>query len=506
MKNIVIVLVLSALTACSSDFLDLKPEYYPNGGSFYETESQFEQAVAGMYSTMRGTVGIPGFIMGEMRSDNTHYTRYEANRAWGDYEEVADFTDDNEDVNTNAMYSTCYQGISRANTILDRIVGKSFSESFMKQVTGQAYFFRAYYYFLLVRYYGGVSLYVNEVRDPESSFLSRASVDEVYNLIVEDAKKAVSLLDKPSFPQNGKISQGSACMLLAKVLMTKPQRDYSEAALQLREIMNMGYSLMPVYEDVFDVAKKNNVESLFEVQYQQGNQGQNSDWLYRFIPKTAEAELITGVPNSNTIGEGGWNVPTQEMVDSYEKDDQRLIFSIKVAVGETNSDGLFVPESILNVNEPKIKEYGSFYYFINKYRHPHSRIMNTDDNWPIYRYSDVLLSLAECYVELGQADQALPLVNQVRNRAGLPALTTVSASLLAKERRHEFAFENQRWFDLVRTGEAIEVMTEHGRRMKALYPYIQDRAYHVTQDRLIYPIPYREMQINTQLVQNPGYN
>ncbi|WP_459188787.1 RagB/SusD family nutrient uptake outer membrane protein [Parabacteroides sp. APC149_11_2_Y6] len=506
MKNIFVILALSMLTACSSDFLDIKPEYYPNGGAFYETENQFEQAVAGMYSTMRGTVGIPGFIMGEMRSDNTHYTRYEANRAWGDYEEVADFTDDSEDVNTNSMYTTCYQGISRANTILNRIEGKPFSENFIREVTGQAYFFRAYYYFCLVRFYGGVSLYLDEVSDPESSFLPRASVDEVYEVILDDAKNAVSLLDKPAFPQNGKISQGSARMLLAKVLMTKPQRDYSEAIRQLQEIMKMGYDLMSTYEDVFDTSKKNNIESLFEVQYQQGNQGQNSDWLYRFIPKTAEAELITGVPNSNTIGEGGWNVPTQEMVDSYESGDERLLFSIKSAVGNTNSDGLFVLEAVLNVDDSRIGNYSSSYYFINKYRHPHSRLMNTDDNWPIYRYSDVLLSLAECYVETNQANLALPLVNQVRNRAGLPSVSTVTADLVADERRHEFAFENQRWFDLVRTGKAIEVMTEHGKRMKALYPYIQKRAYNVTKERLVYPIPYRELQINTQLKQNQGYN
>ena len=134
-----------------------------------------------------------------------------------------------------------------------------------------------------------------------------------------------------------------------------------------------------------------------------------------------------------------------------------------------------------------------------------AKIKNTDDNWPIYRYSDVLLSLAECLVYQNKNSEALPFINQVRNRAGLQSLTTVNEEAIAMERKHELAFENHRWFDLLRTGKAIEVMTEHGKQMKALYPYLAERTYQITEEKLLFPIPYRELQINTLLEQNPGY-
>ena len=91
------------------------------------------------------------------------------------------------------------------------------------------------------------------------------------------------------------------------------------------------------------------------------------------------------------------------------------------------------------------------------------------------------------------------------SRAGLPDLTEATKDNIAKERRHESAFENHRWTDLIRTGKAIEVMNANGVLMKSLHPFIASNAYNVTEDRLIYPIAYRELQINQLLVQNPGY-
>jgi hypothetical protein len=132
-------------------------------------------------------------------------------------------------------------------------------------------------------------------------------------------------------------------------------------------------------------------------------------------------------------------------------------------------------------------------------------VKNTDDNWPVYRYSDALLLLAECLVEQGKAGEAVTFVNQVRQRAGLKALSMVNADIVAKERRHELAFEGHRWQDLLRTGKAIEVMSEYGKRMKSLYPYLTERTYQVTKEKLVFPIPYRELQINSLLEQNTGY-
>ena len=510
MKIILVLLLMPFfISSCSEDFLNLVPQHNSNEGTYFQTETHFTQALNGAYQKLRSTTDIQGYLIGEMRSDNTHYTFYATDRP--DHivfrEDIANFVNNDRNQWTNNMYYECYNGISRANAVLGRIEAKGFSEAFTNEIVGQAKFLRAYFYFQLVRCFGGVPLYLQEVKDTDNAFLPRASEDETYNAILADVNDAIGKLKVVSFPQNGAVTQGAARMLLAKVLMTKPQRDYAGAEAQLREIMKMGYELQPDYADVFDISLKNSKESIFEVQYQQGDQGQQSNWLYYFIPKTTNAEKITGVPNCSTVLTGGWNVPTQEMVDSYEPGDLRLNTSVAVAVGyDDEISKLFVPEKVLNVGDPEIEEYKVAYFFVNKYRHAHSKILNTDDNWPIYRYSDVLLSLAECLVEQNRSSESIPYVNQVRSRAGLKGVPAVDADVVANERRHEFAFENHRWFDLVRTGKAIQVMTEYGKRTKAMYPYLLDGTYNVTKDKLILPLPYRELQMNTKLVQNPGYN
>lgn len=505
MKKFILYFSIACLCSCNESFLDLAPQHELNESTFFQTEDHFTQALHGAYAALRGTTSYYSAIMLEMRSDNTHYIRYEADRAQTHYEEVADFTNDELNALTDDMYYNCYVGISRVNTILDRIEDRNFSEEFINQITGEAKFLRAYYYFMLVRCFGGVPLYIHEVQDESNAFLGRSSVEEVYEQIRSDITDAISKLPVAQFPQDGSATQGAARMLYADVLMTQPNRDYVEAEAQLRAITQMGYALLPNYSDVFEPSNKNHRESLFEVQYQQGDQEQQSDWLYYFIPRTSEAELITGVSGSNTISDAGWNVPTQAMVDSYEEGDLRINPSISVIAGHNDEFGRFVYDKVLEVGDPEISEYPLFYYFVNKYHHPHAKIKNTDDNWPVYRYSDVLLSLAECLVYQNKNSEALPFINQVRNRAGLQSLTSVNEDAIAMERKHELAFENHRWFDLLRTGKAIEVMTEHGKQMKALYPYLAERTYQITEEKLLFPIPYRELQINTLLEQNPGY-
>lgn len=495
------------MVSCSNDFLNLSPQSYSNEAIFFQTESHFIQALNGVYERLRGVTGVQGWVIGEMRSDNTHYIRNNADR--GDQfvfrEDIADFINTDQNQWSNEMYYCCYAGISRANTVLNRIKDKNFSEEFTNSIIGEAKFLRAFYYFQLTQIFGGVPLYLEEVTGVNDVFLPRASVDDVYKQIIMDVSDAIKKLKVPEFPQTGRATQGSARMLLAKVLMTKPERDYVGAEAELREIMKMGYDLEQNYKDVFETSNKNNKESLFEVQYQQGDQGQQSDWLYYFVPRTADASLITGVPDCSTLNWGGWNTPTQDLINSYEMGDLRMSFSIAVAGGYNDENEQFVCEKVFALSEMDDYDYPVEYYFINKYRHAHSKIYNTDDNWPIYRYADVLLLLAECTLHNGNIPETLSLVNRIRERAGLGELVNVTEDDIANERRHEFAFENQRWYDLVRTGKAIEVMNTYGQNMKIEYPYLQERTYNVTEQKLIFPIPYREMQINSLLIQNDGY-
>jgi hypothetical protein len=269
------------------------------------------------------------------------------------------------------------------------------------------------------------------------------------------------------------------------------------------------------------------VESIFEIQYSAGNTGtpangtvgannQSSQFVYDFIPNMASTMVVLGVDYNNSAG--SWNVPTQNLVTTFEPGDTRLDASIGVIKGHLNSTTDFVPDSVVSIVnniDTTGKGYGyttsMVHRFIRKqYNYPYSvtQEYNTGDDWYVYRYSDLLLMLAESLNEQGQPGAALPYLNQVRARAGLaPTMTSDQGMLrdtIAHERRVELAFENHRWFDLVRTGQAVSVMTAYGMLQKQTYPFLLPNSYNVVPSKLIYGIPSRDVMVNPGLGQNPG--
>ncbi|MEO5602417.1 MAG: RagB/SusD family nutrient uptake outer membrane protein [Cyclobacteriaceae bacterium] len=512
MKKLSYILTISVLllTACSENFLELVPQSSITSGNFYKNEVQFNQALVGAYASVRGAKGsIAAWTMGEMRSDNTHLEFNNTNRGPQYIErEYTDFFMDDVSSGTVAnKYNACYIGIARVNAILEYVSDAGLSQEAVDRFTGEAKFLRALLYFDLVRYFGGVPLYLTSTKGASDAYLPRSSVSEVYTVIVEDLNEAVQKLPVASFPPKGRATQGAARMLLADVYLT--QKNYSLAETELKRITEMGYALLPDYASVFSLTNKNSSESIFEIQYQQGNQGQQSDFVYPFLPLSANVSIITGIASQNRQG-GGWNTPTFEMINSYEPGDKRLEASIAIAEGTGVVGNMFIEsvKSPVGYTTPSGKR---SYPYIKKYLHAHSLEQNTDDNFPIYRYSDALLALAEALNEQGKSTEALAYLNLVRIRAGLASSTETDQSLLrdiiAHERRIEFAFENKRWLDLVRTDKAIAVMTQNGEYLKAFHAgesYLPDMSYNLTQDRLLFPIPIREVLIG-DLQQNPGY-
>ncbi|WP_162339695.1 RagB/SusD family nutrient uptake outer membrane protein [Cyclobacterium salsum] len=510
MKKIATILAILIMSSCSEDFLNLVPESSITSGNFYKTEDHFNQALVGAYASLRGAKGsIASWTMGEMRSDNTHLEFNITNRGPAYIErEYTDFFMD--DVNSGLVankYNSDYIGIARTNEILDQIGDAALSQEKIDQIYGEASFLRALLYFDLVRYFGGVPLYLTAVKGAGDAYLPRASVNEVYQAIIQDLENAINRLDPVSFPQNGSANEGAARMVLADVYLTI--KDYPKAESELSKVIQMGYSLLDNYGDVFELSNKNSTESIFEIQYQQGNQGQNSDFLYPFIPLSADVSLITGISSQNLQG-GGWNTPTFEMIAAYEAGDERLLASIGIVEGTGQIGNMFIDElksPVDYVPTPGKRTYP----FIKKYQNPHSLERNTDDNFPIYRFSEALLSMAEALNEQGKSADALPFLNQVRERAGLDPVTETNQQMIReiieRETRVELAFENKRWFDLLRTDRAIEVMNANGLYLKEFYAgesYLPAMSYNVTTERLLFPIPLREIRIGN-LEQNPGY-
>lgn len=511
MRRILYTLLVSIflLSSCKKDFLDLVPESSVTSGNFYQTESHFNQALVGAYQAVRNVKGgLSAWAMGDFRSDNTHYKYNPGNRGSFFLESIDLFLDDQFSTITESKYNESYVGISRANTIIDRLAKSSLPESFKSNTTAQSKFLRALFYFELVRYYGGVPLYLNEIANSESAYLKRATVPEVYAVIEKDLKDAIPLLPLPATNQSGRATRSSAKMLLADVYLA--QKKFATAEEELKGIVQFGFhGLLQEYAAAFNPATKNSIESVFEIQYKQGSDGQSSDFVYNFIPLSGDISKIVGFPETHFSG-GGFNTPTDDLIASYGPTDKRLDASIAIAEG-TGPVGNMVIESIKSARgyiTPAGKRADAF---IKKYLYPHSVKFNTDNNFPIYRYSDVLLSLAEVLNEQNKASEALPYLNLVKQRAGLfPSSEINQATLrdiILQERRLEFAFENKRWFDLVRTSKAIQVMNQHGSQLKVRFAgdgYIPTLAYNVTQNRLLFPVPYREIQIG-KLEQNPGY-
>lgn len=490
MKTKAVVVLLGGLfiNSCGDKFLDLKPQNNITTDNFFVTEDDFRQAVTGAYRPLQALYS-DAYVMGEMRSDNTDYILKTNDRGGQNIERenIAAFTNIATNVFPYNKYINCYSGIAKANAVLDRIDAASISNEAKRNVKGQAAFLRAFYYFDLVQYFGGVPLHLTEINSVAETSLPRATKEEVYTQILADATTAAELLPVTQNPK-GQATKGAANTLLGYVYMTLKQ--YADAERVLREVTTFGYSLLPEYAALFDPANKNHAESIFEVQYLQGTQSLQSNFAYVFAPGVSDTKNITGVSGNNQ-GFGGWNTPTDDLIAAYEPGDKRKEASI--AEGYTDPAGNYVAQP-----------------FVKKYLHPHAVFNNTNDNWPVYRYADVLLLLAESLNEQGKTGEAVPYLDQVRARAGLAATTATAQPALrdaiARERRVELAFENHRWLDLVRTGQAIPVMTAFGAKMKAKYSYLSADTYVVTEDKLIFPIPQNELNINRLLTQNPGYN
>ncbi|MBX2922687.1 MAG: RagB/SusD family nutrient uptake outer membrane protein [Chitinophagaceae bacterium] len=510
-KNLIFWLVgILSFSSCSKDFLDVAPETAITSSTFYKTESHFNLALVAAYEPLRSLVH-PGIYMDEMRSDNTFFRYYAPDRGPANWvEDIIQWTDQSQTTAVNNRYYADYRGISRANIILSRLETAEISEEVKNQVAGETLFLRAFYYFDLVTHYGGVPLYLEEVVDEQSSYVSNSTIEEVYAQVIKDLNGAIPNLPvAATFPQTGRATKGAAKMLLAKAYMSKPQREYVLAESELGDIMNMNYELLEDYGDVFDPNNKNHQESIFEVQFREGPDGQQSDFIYYMLPKTEDTWPITGL-RANNVSLGGWNVPNQELIDSYEAGDLRLNESIQIAEGTlAGGNPGFDPIIILEIRDPRgyVPEPGKFYFpYVSKYVHgPYALPNNTGENWPVFRFADALLLMAENLVQQGKNDLALPYLNKVRTRAGLDDLDVATLENVLNERRHELAFENHRWTDLIRTGKAIEVMSAYGQRMKQEYPFLPANSFNVTENRLIYPIPYRDLQLNKNLKQNPGY-
>ena len=433
--------------------------------NFFKTEMEIEEAVNGVYAKLQAgsLYGLYLPIIGEIPSDNT-FDEVPANDG-GNYGQLDEFTT----ITTNSLitniWEKSYQGIQRANTLLNRIGDVSFEDDLVKASRlGEMQFIRAILYFNLVRLYGNVPLVTDETTNPNDYFgQDRTAVDQVYNQIITDLEAAIQNLPT-SQPETGRIRKTAAQALLGKVHLTL--KNYNDAVTILNEVKNSGqHQLLEEPADVFSLDNENNEEIIFNVEFASSLNG--NDEGSNMFQQTS--------PSGTVNGAKGHNLPTTSLYNLYEENDKRF----QAFMGLT-SEG--IP-------------------FSNKLKEPSGEPSDGGSNIIVIRYADVLLMLAESHNELNQTSEALENLNLVRSRANITEYESIAQdeirTAIELERRLELVSEGHRWFDLLRTGKAISVMNQ----------WFSDQGINISIDQndLLMPIPQSQIDTDPAIVQNPGY-
>jgi hypothetical protein len=586
MKNIkyIILFIAIATVSCKKN-IDLLPQSNTTISEYYTNFKEISIALTGCYSGLQKSL-LKEWQLTELRSDNV--VMGAASSKSIDNFLLSDFDVFVPSTSHPTIYDywlSTYNNIRNTNLVLNSL-GVNYNEldgtisydpisipvtlEQRQKLAAEASFIRAYHYFNLVRLFGGVFLIHEPIFPDNAKLINRTSVSDVYKLIIEDLNNAVINGNKSSFANTastdlGRVNTWAAKALLAKVYLTLNKKN--DATNILKDVIsNSGYSLQSSYANVFSVNNEMNSEILFAIRYKAGGLNLGSPFPNQFAPARSGSAIVNGDGN-------GWNYPAIELYDSMAyiksrcfilKDSNFItlrstpstafpitvglkVIGPQIAAGTTvtavngkivylssknlardstsNALATFYIDKRLEVNIGQYAPNGSssLLYYPKKHISYINLIDDGENDWPVLRFSDVLLMLAEAQ---GNSPTSIALINQTRERAGLPNLSTTLSTVqferaLSKERRFELAFENQRFFDLIRynttmtTITAEQTLKDHFALMYPLHyknypsptPPLSTLQGYIKSERMLLPIPQREIDNNTRIVipQNPGY-
>lgn len=442
-----------------------------------------------------GFQSIPWVAMNGFRSDDAEIVADPGATAWHQTYDNFQYTKD--DWGAGLYWDKHYVFIGLCNNVLDDAAQNNYTDPASIINIAEARFFRAYSYFDLVRTFGEVPKIDFKINAPSDGYKAKSTVAEIYQLIEDDLTDAEQNLPVAWLDYPGRLTKSAARTFLAKVKLY--QQKWGEALTLCKEVMatRAGGANAPLYAPYWRIFKTEgelSEESIFEIQaYKKAGDG-DTYW--------SRLGQCQGVRGSGTWDLGwGWNTPTAALEGSYELGDERkaatILYSGQSDGGSnTGGYGETVPNlsNALYWNKKVYNKYSD--YQAAGLGTPNNEAQNTWVNQRVFRMADVYLMAAEAANEVGgaqnQAD-AVTWVNMVRTRAGLGAISFVSQAqmrtLIKRERRAEFAMEFERFFDLVRWGDAITVLAGNGYQNKHRY----------------YPIPNSALNSNPNLVQNPEW-
>lgn len=493
MKNNLIILVtvslLALVTACSK-FVDYDPveDYQITADNYFTSADDYQKMVIGTYSPIQWIWA--NVVIGDVASDNSVAGGENATDQLG-LQQIDDYAIVANNSYLTEAWKACYEGINRANYLHENKGKLDFSGK--DALYGEVYFLRAYYYFELVRMFGGVPLFTEKrLNASESGSLQRAPVADVYKQIEADLTGAINVLPTTN-PQKGRITKYAAQALLGKVYLY--QGKFAEAANMLENVISGPFSLVQDFGSIFLQSGENGPESIFEIQY--SNLSPFYDWSNPGRGQGNLAVQVCGIRNitgSSPYGQG-WstNLPTQDLEDAFQQGDKRKDVTIldieayKAANPQFNITYLVAPYKNTGLYNQK--------YQPRKGETSGQVELNYLNNFRTIRLADVLLMAAEANNRKSSPDatKAQLYLNTVRQRAfgdnnhNISATGSQLTEIIWEERRLELAMEGDRFFDLVRTGKAAS-------KIKGF----------VAGKNEVFPIPQQEIDISG-IAQNPGY-
>ena len=481
LKYILLIIPAMFVNSCGPDFLNPLPKTVVSVESYFATDADVLSGIYGIYDALQGVnestetnIGNANrgvqfeHLLTEHRTDNTRNATLEGSKS--DFHRyVVEATN----IESEDYYQSMYEVIFRSNNLLNYIDAADASNQ--ASYTAEVKFLRAYAYFKLVRLFGDVPLVLTPI-DPDNNeaAYTRVPAAQIYDQIIVDLQEAVNVLDNT---HKSRASKGAAQGILAKVYLSLETPAYAEAEALCEDIITSNaYALVDNYHDVF--YSELNSEIIFAIQYIPTN-GEESQGF--------SAEFTSFVRAGR---EDGQNIVNENLhTDFMTYGGNRTAESITDLDGRLEVDEneviKFLPEGTDLTANPI--DYG-----VGR---------NAGNDYIALRYADVLLLHVEATLAGAPATVdagAVASFLEVRNRAGLTTpIASVTKEDLMIERRVELAFENQRYFDLIRFGELDNVLSLHSDEMGYVYDSRKAR---------FLPIPQREINLSDGLLtQNLGY-
>ena len=476
---------IGLISACKKDFLNKEPISQGTAGNYYKNASDAEGGLVGAYQQAFLTDQYWAWdytTNGDARADNCY--------AGGDNPDnfaIDNFSPTSLNGNVTRDWQGLYQDIYAANIVLDyvpKIPADQFANGRQAQIFGEVKFIRALSYFQLVTTFGDVPLVLSTINFTAKP--TRTPAAAVYAQIVKDLTDAEASLPV-SFANVGHATKGAAQALLAKVYAQEGK--YQECLNYCNKVISSGqYTLVPNFATLFN-GTKNTSESILEIQHSDAS-GFTTYNVSLYLPA-----------QFGTYSFKKFNLPTNDLINLYRSQGDSIRLNSSIYLASVAPDGTAAGDPIpapYTASSPKIP-------FLYKWKTNISQFGGGTDNTILLRLADIILLKAEALNKLGQTAQAIPLVNQIRARVKLPAITVTSQSdvglAILTERRMELAFEGFRWNDLLRYGDQYTISLMNSQVDPAGKPL----NYGVTQNKLIFPVPYNEIQLDGNLSQNPGY-